>query len=244
MTIGAPAASTRRSSAPGHQARRQVRDRRLLPRQVTIDLSAIVRNDISIHTSPRRGRQQRQAGGRARRAGKIRGAEMVTHHFPLKDIAEALRWLPRRDGDPVKVVVQPSCTALRKLVGCLRVLAAAGGDVSRDQVAVAGNGHAGRRTPAPRSQNERRGGHGLGGRRTGSARRHEWAVPRGRRRRSVGRLASVSASRQCSAAGCSRDAAGPASHRAVPSLMVRADRTDDVRLSLCRWSSGYARAAV
>ena len=77
------------------------------PDKVTLDLSAIVRNDISIHTS--RG----EGGNNVKRAvalavqGKIRGAEMVTHHFPLKDIAEALRVVRDRDGDPVKVVIQP-----------------------------------------------------------------------------------------------------------------------------------------
>jgi L-iditol 2-dehydrogenase len=39
--------------------------------------------------------------------GKIRGAEMVTHHFPLPDIAEAMRVVRDRDGNPVKVVIQP-----------------------------------------------------------------------------------------------------------------------------------------
>jgi L-iditol 2-dehydrogenase len=39
--------------------------------------------------------------------GKLRGAEMVTHRFPLDDIAEAFRVVRERDGDPVKVVVVP-----------------------------------------------------------------------------------------------------------------------------------------
>jgi hypothetical protein len=32
---------------------------------------------------------------------------MVTHHFPLPDIAEAMRVVRDRDGDPAKVVIQP-----------------------------------------------------------------------------------------------------------------------------------------
>jgi L-iditol 2-dehydrogenase len=77
------------------------------PDQVTIDLSAIVRNDISIHTSRGEGGNNVKRAVALAAQGKIRGAEMVTHHFPLKDIAEALRVVAERDGDPVKVVVQP-----------------------------------------------------------------------------------------------------------------------------------------
>jgi L-iditol 2-dehydrogenase len=77
------------------------------PARVTIDLSAIVRNDISIHTSRGEGGNNVKRAVALAAQGKIRGAEMVTHHFPLKDIAEALRVVAERDGDPVKVVVQP-----------------------------------------------------------------------------------------------------------------------------------------
>ena len=77
------------------------------PDEVTIDLSAIVRNDISIHTSRGEGGNNVKRAVALAAQGKIRGAEMVTHHFPLKDIAEALRVVAERDGDPVKVVVQP-----------------------------------------------------------------------------------------------------------------------------------------
>ena len=77
------------------------------PDRVTIDLSAIVRNDISIHTSRGEGGNNVKRAVALAAQGKIRGAEMVTHHFPLKDIAEALRVVAERDGDPVKVVVQP-----------------------------------------------------------------------------------------------------------------------------------------
>ena len=77
------------------------------PAVVTIDLSAIVRNDISIHTSRGEGGNNVKRAVALAAQGKIRGAEMVTHHFPLKDIAEALRVVAERDGDPVKVVVQP-----------------------------------------------------------------------------------------------------------------------------------------
>lgn len=77
------------------------------PDKVTIDLSAIVRNDISIHTSRGEGGNNVKRAVALAAQGKIKGAEMVTHHFPLAGIAEALRVVAERDGDPVKVVIQP-----------------------------------------------------------------------------------------------------------------------------------------
>jgi L-iditol 2-dehydrogenase len=77
------------------------------PGPVTIDLSAVVRKDITIHTT--RG----EGGGNVRRAislaaqGKLRGAEMVTHRFGLEDIATAFRVVRERTGDPVKVIIIP-----------------------------------------------------------------------------------------------------------------------------------------
>jgi len=77
------------------------------PGPVTFDLSAVVRKDITIHTS--RG----EGGGNVRRAislaarGKLRGAEMVTHRFGLDEISEAFRVVRERIGDPVKVVIIP-----------------------------------------------------------------------------------------------------------------------------------------
>jgi L-iditol 2-dehydrogenase len=75
--------------------------------QVTFDLSAVVRKDITIYTS--RG----EGGNNVKRAislatqGKIRGAELVTHRFGLADIAEAFHVVRDRIGDPVKVVLIP-----------------------------------------------------------------------------------------------------------------------------------------
>jgi L-iditol 2-dehydrogenase len=77
------------------------------PSPVTLDLSAVVRKDITIYTS--RG----EGGGNVRRAislaaqGKLRGAEMVTHRFGLADIATAFRVVRERTGDPVKVIIIP-----------------------------------------------------------------------------------------------------------------------------------------
>jgi L-iditol 2-dehydrogenase len=40
-------------------------------------------------------------------SGGLRGEELVTHRFPLEDIAEAFRVVRERDGDPMKVVIVP-----------------------------------------------------------------------------------------------------------------------------------------
>jgi L-iditol 2-dehydrogenase len=77
------------------------------PDRVTIDLSAIVRNDISMFTSRGEGGNNVKRAVALAAQGKIRGSEMVTHHFPLAEIATALRVVRERDGDPVKVVVEP-----------------------------------------------------------------------------------------------------------------------------------------
>jgi len=77
------------------------------PGPVTFDLSAVVRKDISIHTSRGEGGNNVKRAVALATQGKLRGAEMVTHRFPLEDIATAFRVVRERDGDPVKVVVVP-----------------------------------------------------------------------------------------------------------------------------------------
>ncbi len=77
------------------------------PGPVTLDLSAIVRSDISIHTSRGEGGNNVKRAVALAAQGRLRGAEMVTHRFPLAEIATALRAVRDRAGDPVKVVVQP-----------------------------------------------------------------------------------------------------------------------------------------
>ena len=77
------------------------------PERVNLDLSAVVREDVTIYTS--RG----EGGNSVRRAislaaqGKLRGRELVTHHFPLDQIAEGFRVVREREGDPIKVVFVP-----------------------------------------------------------------------------------------------------------------------------------------
>ena len=77
------------------------------PGQVTFDLGAVVRKDISIHTSRGEGGNNVKRAVALAAQGKLRGAEMVTHRFPLEDITTAFRVVRDRDGDPVKVVVVP-----------------------------------------------------------------------------------------------------------------------------------------
>jgi L-iditol 2-dehydrogenase len=77
------------------------------PGPVTLDLSAIVRSDISIHTSRGEGGNNVKRAVALAARGRLSGAELVTHHFPLEEIDTALRVMRGREGDPVKVVVQP-----------------------------------------------------------------------------------------------------------------------------------------
>ena len=77
------------------------------PDRVTLDLSAVVRKDISIYTSRGEGGNNVKRAVALAAAGKLRGAEMITHRFPLDEIAEAFRVVRERDGDPVKVVLVP-----------------------------------------------------------------------------------------------------------------------------------------
>jgi 2-desacetyl-2-hydroxyethyl bacteriochlorophyllide A dehydrogenase len=74
---------------------------------VTIDLTAVVRDDVTMYTS--RG----EGGGNVRRAlalaaqGKLSGGRLVTHRFPLQQINEGFRVVRERIGDPIKVVFCP-----------------------------------------------------------------------------------------------------------------------------------------
>jgi L-iditol 2-dehydrogenase len=74
---------------------------------VTFDLSSAIRDDVTLYTT--RG----EGAGAIRRAlslaaqGKIRGRDLVTHHFPLEDIQEGFRVVREREGDPIKVVFVP-----------------------------------------------------------------------------------------------------------------------------------------
>lgn len=75
--------------------------------KVTFDLSRAIQNDVTLFTS--RG----EGGGNVKRAlalaaqGKLRGRELVTHHFPLDQINEGMRVVRERIGDPIKLVFVP-----------------------------------------------------------------------------------------------------------------------------------------
>jgi L-iditol 2-dehydrogenase len=77
------------------------------PGPVTFDLSAVVRGDITMHTT--RG----EGGNNVKRAialaaqGRLQGSTLVTHEFPLERIAEAFHLLKAKSGDHIKVVIVP-----------------------------------------------------------------------------------------------------------------------------------------
>jgi L-iditol 2-dehydrogenase len=74
---------------------------------ITLDLSAVVRNDISIYTTRGEGGNNVKRAVSLAAQGRMRGTELVTHEFPLEDIAEAFRVLSERVGDPIKIVIIP-----------------------------------------------------------------------------------------------------------------------------------------
>ena len=77
------------------------------PQPVTLDLSAVVRGDITIFTTRGEGGNNVKRAVSLAAQGRLRGAELVTHEFPLDDIAEAFRVMRERDGDPIKIVIIP-----------------------------------------------------------------------------------------------------------------------------------------
>lgn len=75
--------------------------------KVSVDLSAIVRKDITVYTSRGEGGNNVKRAVALAAAGRLRGAELVTHRFPLEDIAKAFQTMRERDAGTVKVVVTP-----------------------------------------------------------------------------------------------------------------------------------------
>ena len=78
---------------------------------VTFDLSHAIRDDVTLYTS--RG----EGGGAVKRVlalaaqGKVRGRDLVSHHFPLEHIQEGLRILTARE----KVIHSKSCSCPERL---------------------------------------------------------------------------------------------------------------------------------
>jgi L-iditol 2-dehydrogenase len=77
------------------------------PGPVQLDLSAIIRADITMYTSRGEGGNNVQRAVALAASGSLRGKELVTHHFPLEEITEAFRVIRERDGDPLNVVLVP-----------------------------------------------------------------------------------------------------------------------------------------
>lgn len=74
---------------------------------VTLDLSAVVRSDITIYTTRGEGGNNVKRAVSLAAQGRMRGAELVTHEFPLEDIAAAFRVMRGRIDDPIKIVIIP-----------------------------------------------------------------------------------------------------------------------------------------
>jgi L-iditol 2-dehydrogenase len=77
------------------------------PDQVTLDLNAVVRNDINMYATRGEGGNNVKRAVALAAAGRLSGAALVTHRFPLNDISEGFRVLRERIDDPLKVVFVP-----------------------------------------------------------------------------------------------------------------------------------------
>jgi L-iditol 2-dehydrogenase len=74
---------------------------------VTLDLNAVVRNDVNMYTSRGEGGNNVKRALALAATGKLQGKALVTHRFPLADISAGLQVLRDRIGDPLKVVFVP-----------------------------------------------------------------------------------------------------------------------------------------
>ena len=67
----------------------------------------MVRKGVQIHTSRGEGGNNVKRAVEMAARGRLRCADLITHRFPLEDIGEAFRVVRERDGDPLKVVIEP-----------------------------------------------------------------------------------------------------------------------------------------
>jgi L-iditol 2-dehydrogenase len=74
---------------------------------VTFDLSLAVSEDVTLYTSRGEGARSVKRALALMKQGSLRGRDLVTHHFPLEQIAEGFRVVRERVGDPMKVVFVP-----------------------------------------------------------------------------------------------------------------------------------------
>jgi len=77
------------------------------PGPIELDMSHVVRSDITIHTTRGEGGNNVKRAVSLASRGRLSGAELVTHRFDLDDIAEAFRVVRERIDDPLKVVLVP-----------------------------------------------------------------------------------------------------------------------------------------
>jgi L-iditol 2-dehydrogenase len=74
---------------------------------ITLDLSAVVRGDMTIYTTRGEGGNNVKRAVSLAAQGRMRGSELVTHEFSLEEITEALRVMRERIDDPIKIVIIP-----------------------------------------------------------------------------------------------------------------------------------------
>lgn len=77
------------------------------PGPVELDLSHIVRSDITMYTTRGEGGNNVKRAVSLAEQGRLSGRELVTHRFGLDDIAEAFDVMRNRTGDPLKIVLVP-----------------------------------------------------------------------------------------------------------------------------------------
>jgi L-iditol 2-dehydrogenase len=77
------------------------------PQPVTLDLTAVVRGDITIYTTRGEGGNNVKRAVSLAAQGRLCGTDLVTHEFPLEAIAEAFWVMRERIGDPIKIVIIP-----------------------------------------------------------------------------------------------------------------------------------------
>jgi L-iditol 2-dehydrogenase len=77
------------------------------PGPVELDMSHVVRSDITIYTTRGEGGNNVKRAVSLAERGRLSGSELVTHRFDLDDIAEAFRTVRERIDDPLKVVLVP-----------------------------------------------------------------------------------------------------------------------------------------